>query len=78
MMALIWGGASYSWSSKQVVSTLAVGLVFLVVFALHQLFINKEGLFHRDLFKSRNFVICLMWVIHWARAQRSSAHPYCL
>lgn len=60
LMALVWGGSAYAWTSAHVLASIIVGSVFLVGFGLHQFYYNKEGLFNHQLFASRNFPIALV------------------
>lgn len=59
LMALVWGGAKYTWSSPHCIASLVVGCVVLVLLGVHQSWIKKDGLLHHDLFRNRNFFICL-------------------
>lgn len=59
MVGLLWGGVTYAWGSKQVVAALVVGCVFTVIFALHQAFIKKDGLYNHNIFKHRNVGLAL-------------------
>ncbi|KAF5560687.1 drug facilitator PEP5 [Fusarium napiforme] len=59
MIGLTWGGNTYPWSSSQVVATLVIGCVGLLAFGLYERLFTRQGIFHHDLFMSRNFPILL-------------------
>lgn len=48
------GGATYTWNSAAVISSLVVGAAMGVMFIIHQAFFKADGIFHRDIFKNRN------------------------
>jgi Fungal trichothecene efflux pump (TRI12) len=41
VIGLTWGGVQYPWSSGQVLSPLAVGLIGLVVFIIYEIYFIK-------------------------------------
>ncbi|KAH8886238.1 putative siderophore iron transporter [Thozetella sp. PMI_491] len=58
------GGGLYSWADPRTLSTMAIGLVTLVAFGVHQWKGTKTGILHHDLFaggrnKGRTFAICV-------------------
>ncbi|KAJ5934185.1 hypothetical protein N7466_003732 [Penicillium verhagenii] len=59
LIALTWGGATYAWSSHQVIATLVVGLVGLLGFGIYQWRFTSQGIFDHRMFESRNFPILL-------------------
>ncbi|KAF5602905.1 drug facilitator PEP5 [Fusarium subglutinans] len=59
MIGLTWGGNTYPWSSSQVLASLIVGCVGLLAFGLYERLFTRQGIFHHDMFVSRNFPILL-------------------
>ncbi|KAH7195257.1 major facilitator superfamily domain-containing protein [Fusarium oxysporum] len=59
MIGLTWGGNTYSWSSSQVLAALVIGCVGLLAFGLYERLFTRQGIFHHDMFVSRNFPILL-------------------
>ncbi|KAG9495621.1 hypothetical protein J7337_012175 [Fusarium musae] len=59
MIGLTWGGNTYPWSSSQVLASLIIGCVGLLAFGLYERLFTRQGIFHHDLFMSRNFPILL-------------------
>ncbi|KAF5599510.1 drug facilitator PEP5 [Fusarium pseudoanthophilum] len=59
MIGLTWGGNTYPWSSSQVIATLVIGCAGLLAFGLYERLFTRQGIFHHDLFVSRNFPILL-------------------
>lgn len=57
MMALVWGGQTYTWGSKPIIALLTVGCVFLAILLVHQVFFEKHGLFDHDVFTNRNVIL---------------------
>lgn len=60
MMGLIWGGQTYAWNSAAVISCLVIGVAGFGVLIAHQLWIKKDGILSRELFKNRNFGLALV------------------
>lgn len=59
-MGFSWAESPYSWKNSHVVAPLVIGFVMLVVFVIHQVFVNKHGLLDHDLFsRDRNFAISI-------------------
>lgn len=58
-IGLTWGGGAYPWKSAHAIVPTVVGAVLLVVFGLHQTYIKKDGLFHHQQFKNRNFALSI-------------------
>lgn len=59
IIALTWGGTTYSWSSGRIIGTLVVGCIGLVGFGLYERFSTSEGIFDHRMFQSRNFPLLL-------------------
>ncbi|KAF4424476.1 drug facilitator PEP5 [Fusarium acutatum] len=59
MIGLTWGGNTYPWSSSQVLASLIIGCVGLLAFGLYERLFTRQGIFHHDMFVSRNFPILL-------------------
>ncbi|EGU88497.1 hypothetical protein FOXB_00987 [Fusarium oxysporum f. sp. conglutinans Fo5176] len=59
MIGLTWGGNTYPWSSSQVLASLVIGCVGLLAFGLYERLFTRQGIFHHDMFVSRNFPILL-------------------
>ncbi|KAF4341205.1 drug facilitator PEP5 [Fusarium beomiforme] len=59
MIALTWEGSTYPWTASQVLAPLIVGCVGLLVFGLYEKLFTRQGIFHHDMFVSRNFPILL-------------------
>jgi len=58
-------GLSYSqnpfpWSNAHVSATFGVGLFLILLLAVYETWIKKDGMFHHGLFQSRNFPIALI------------------
>lgn len=58
VLALIWSDNPYSWKNAHVLVPFLVGIGAAGVLVLYVVFFRKDGIFHHDYFKSRNFVIC--------------------
>jgi MFS family permease len=62
-IALTWSDNPYPWNNAHVSAPFAAGIVALIAFAVHQIFIKKDGLCHHDLFKKdRNCAIAFLCV----------------
>jgi len=59
IIALTWGGTTYSWSSGRIIGTLVVGCIGLLGFGLYERFSTSEGIFDHRMFQSRNFPLLL-------------------
>ncbi|PNP75972.1 hypothetical protein FNYG_10530 [Fusarium nygamai] len=59
MIRLTWGGNTYQWSSSQVLASLIIRCVGLLAFGLYERLFTRQGIFHHDMFVSRNFPILL-------------------
>ena len=59
MIGVIWGGVTAPWKSAQVLAPLLIGLAFLGALAFHQIRVKTDGLFHPELFQSRNLTLSM-------------------
>lgn len=55
--ALTSSSGMYAWKSVKVIAPLVVGCLMLVAFGIYEWRFTREGMFHHDLFRGRNFVI---------------------
>lgn len=58
-VGLSWSKNPFAWSDPHVAVTLSLGLVLLVALFVYEALLKTDGMFHHDLFKSRNFPIAL-------------------
>lgn len=75
LLGLSWGGGVYPWKSAKVISTMVVGGVVLIVFALYESFAKvKEPLLPIHLFKNFSWVVacCLLGL----GARLGPPHPW--
>lgn len=56
-LGLSWSQNPYPWTNSHVLATFLVGLVLTVVLIIHQWRFKRDGMFHNDLFRRRNFPI---------------------
>ena len=56
-IGLGWSQNPYSWSNLHVFLPFVIGIVALVAIAIYAYWIRRDGIYHWELFKSRNFVI---------------------
>jgi uncharacterized membrane protein len=58
-MGLSWSQNPYPWSNPHISATFSVGVLLLVLLCVYEIFVKRDGMFHHDLFKNRNFPIAL-------------------
>ena len=56
-IGLGWSRNPYSWSSVRVWLPFTIGAVSFVLLVIYATLIKRDGIYHRDLFRSRNFVV---------------------
>lgn len=59
MTGLSLGGNPWPWTDARVLSTLVIGIVVLVGFAIFQWKGTKIGILHHELFVNRTFPLCI-------------------
>jgi hypothetical protein len=62
LLALQWGGSSYSWSSGRVVALLVVFVVLFAAFALVQIFLPKTATIQGRVIKNRNILAAQLYM----------------
>lgn len=68
LMGLSWGGTVYDWRSAHVLSTLVVGAVMLIAFALWECFMTlKEPIIPLTLFKQKGPSTTKPYPLSWTR-----------
>ena len=65
LMGLSWGGVIHPWKSAHVISTIVIGFLLLVAFALYEVYVPlKEPLVPMHLFKQRSWnVSVILWAL---------------
>lgn len=58
-LGLTWSQNPYSWDNAHILAPFILGCVILVAFVGYEWFVKRDGLLHRDLFGSRNFIIAV-------------------
>ncbi|EXL95885.1 hypothetical protein ACKRZS_006174 [Fusarium odoratissimum] len=58
-MSLAWSGNPYSWTDAHVLATFLIGVLSGVALIVYETSIKKNGMFHRRLFRDRNFALAL-------------------
>lgn len=59
-IGLSWALNPYSWKDPHVLAPLIVGIVLMIALGIYEIWFEKEGIFHHDLFKKdRNFALAL-------------------
>lgn len=61
-VGLSWSENPFPWSDPHTSATFAVGLAFIVIFAMYETFVKKDGMFHHGLFRNRNFPIAVFCI----------------
>ncbi len=63
-LGLSYSQNPFSWSDAHVAAPFAIGCAVLVALVVYEWKFKKDGLFHHDLFKSRNFALSLacIWI----------------
>jgi hypothetical protein len=60
LVALSLGNNPWPWTSATVLSTLVLGIVFLIGFGVYEWKGTKTGILHHDLFGMRTFGLCIL------------------
>lgn len=73
-IGLSWSENPFPWSNAHTSATFSVGLFLAILLCVYEIFIKRDGMFHHDLFKNRNFplalaCICLEGVAFFAANQ---------
>lgn len=58
-IGLSWSENPYPWSDAHTSATFAVGMAFIVLLCVYEVFFKKDGMFHHGLFRNKNFPIAL-------------------
>jgi MFS family permease len=61
-IGLSWSENPYPWSDPHTSATFASGLFLIILFALYETFVKKDGMFHHGLFRSRNFPLAVFCI----------------
>ncbi|KAK9448154.1 uncharacterized protein V1518DRAFT_428535 [Limtongia smithiae] len=65
LVALTWGGTSYTWSSWHILLPLLIGTLGLVLFGLHQEYIGKDpSMPHRVYGNTTSLLACVLTFLH--------------
>ncbi|KAK6387627.1 hypothetical protein LTS17_000896 [Exophiala oligosperma] len=77
-LGLSYSQNPFSWQNAHVVAPFAIGCAILVALFVYEWKIKKDGLFHHNLFKHRNFVITLVgvWIEGFAFMAANVYFPY--
>jgi MFS transporter, DHA2 family, glioxin efflux transporter len=62
LLAMQWGGATKSWESGAVVTTLVLSVILLVAFAVIEVFQGERSLLVPRLLKQRNTAACCVFI----------------
>ncbi|KAH7133863.1 major facilitator superfamily domain-containing protein [Dactylonectria macrodidyma] len=58
-MALAWSQNPYSWTDAHVLAPFTIGIVLTVTLVVYEIYGRRDGMFHHDLFRHRNFALSL-------------------
>ncbi|KAJ4195440.1 hypothetical protein NW767_009762 [Fusarium falciforme] len=62
-IGLTWSENPFPWTNAHVVAPFAIGIVLVIILALYEVFVKKDGLFHHELFNhDRNASIALFLI----------------
>ncbi|CAM1506340.1 Fc.00g059810.m01.CDS01 [Cosmosporella sp. VM-42] len=75
-VGLAWSQNPYPWTDARVAGTFSVGLGLAVCLIIYETWFKKDGMFHHQLFKHRNFAIAL-FCISAEGAAFFAANTYC-
>lgn len=59
-VALSWAKNPYPWTNVRILAPLIIGLVTIVAFIVYEWRFKKDGIFHHDLLRDRNFPLSLI------------------
>ncbi|KAJ6038236.1 siderophore iron transporter [Penicillium canescens] len=59
-MALSWSNNPYSWSSANILGPFIIGVVAMILFAVHEWRFKRDGILNHDLWVNRNFAVSLL------------------
>lgn len=59
LVGLQLGGNPWAWTNARVLSTLVLGIVFLIAFCLYEWKGTSTGILSHELFQRRTFAVCI-------------------
>jgi hypothetical protein len=61
-MGLSWSQNPYPWTNAHVLATFLTGVVFIIALMVYQWRFKRDGMFHHDLFRHRNFPLAVLCI----------------
>lgn len=79
-LGLSYSQNPFSWNDAHVVAPFAIGCAFLIALFIYEWKFKKDGLFHHDLFRDRNFAITLVgvWIEGFVFMSANNFFPYAM